>query len=244
MAGTPRIQWIIDGVRTGGLIAAGNFINVKPDLGAERIDLISRQKETRRQAIDGMTNTGPMKLSITANTFFLAIIEMMLLGLVTELDSASIVAEPFTVPVVDEWVPFGDLEAFPAHTLDDLTDDEETPGALVEGTDYEYRQVDGSIKILSTGSVVVSDIVLGDLTTPAEGYSIAISKDTEKKIRLLIDGVNEFNGRDCFFQAHRLAITPEDIADLVEGGEGQVQFMATAEVPEGFSEPAIFQYKD
>lgn len=243
-AGDVKLQLIVDGVLIGGLIDAGNIKSLMPAMQPERQEIISRRKLTAGNALDSVNARQPLKVTWQGDTFFKTIWDMLMLGTTTDYAGASIVNEPCTVRVLDEWQQLGDQESFPAHTVDEITDDEIGTTTYVDGTDYEYRAADGAVKFLSTGAIALDDVVYCDLTAPSAGYEVAMNTVTEKTVRMTVDGLNEFNNRATFLQLYQVSNMPNSEPDVLAGEIQEYEFEGTCEVPDWASEPGKWHYID
>jgi hypothetical protein len=242
-AGSVSLQLIVNGARSGGLIDAGNINSLVLAAVPETGEIISRRKGSAGNVLDTVNTRVPLKVTWKGNTFFRKIWDMLLMGTATDFSAATITDEPATALVLDEWVPFGDRSAFPGHTLSALTDSAGTT-TYVLNTDYEYRQADGAIKYLSTGAITLNDALLGDLTAPATGYAVALNAVTENKVRMLVDGENEFNGRATFLELYQVSNKPNSSPDMLAGEIQEYEFEGSCEVPEWTTVPGMWYYKD
>jgi hypothetical protein len=243
-AGDVQLQLIVNGVPTGALIDAGNINSLMAAMQPERQEIISRRRLTAGNALDSVNARTPLKVTWKGNTFFRQTWDFLLLGTTTDYAGAAVVNEPCTVRVLDEWQQLGDQETFPAHTLDEITDDEAGTTTYVLNTDYEYRAEDGAVKFLSTGSISLDDVVYCDVTAPSTGYEVAMNTVTEKTVRMTVNGINEFNGKDTFLQLYQVSNMPNSEPDLLAGEIQEFEFEGTCEVPSWASEPGKWHYID
>lgn len=243
-AGDVQLQLIVGGVLTGGLIDAGNINSLVPAMQPERQEIISRRLGTAGNAIDSVNARSPLKVTWKGNTFFKQIWDFLMLGTTTDYAGASIVSEPCTVRVIDEWQKLGDKETFPAHSLDEITDDEVGTTTYVLDTDYEYRARDGAVKFLSTGSISLDDVVYCDVTAPSTGYEVTMNTVTEKTVQMTVNGENEFNARPTFLQLYQVSNMPNTEPDMLAGEIQEYEFEGTCEVPEWADEPGKWHYID
>ncbi len=243
-AGDVSMQLLVGGVPTGALVDAGNINSLLPALTPERQEIISRRRETAGNAIDSVNARTPLKVTWKGNTLFKFVWDLLLMGTTTDYAGATVLVEPCTVRVLDEWQQLGDQEVFPAHALDQITDDEVGTTTYVLNTDYEYRAQDGAVKFLSTGAITLAAVVFADLTAPSEGYEVEMNTVTEKTVRIQVDGVNEFNDKATFLQLYQVSGMPTSSPNVLAGEIQEYEFEGTCEVPSWATSPGKWHYID
>ncbi len=126
-------------------------------MNVERQDMISRGKNKTGQVIESVPIPQPATFQMTLNEGSADVIALGLMGTVAALSQASgtWTATAFTVTALDSWLPLPKAALATSQLVKDVTD----ATTYVEGTDYELNRDLGWIRVLSTGSISLSDVL-------------------------------------------------------------------------------------
>lgn len=112
-------------------------------------------------------------------------------------------------------------------------------------TDYTLNGRLGMIKILSAGSIEAGEQLNIDYTWSAQdGYDITVGTTPTVKCRLVLDGKNDVNGKNCIVDVLEANIKPSGGIDFLADDYAEISLDGTMITPSGQTSPAIIEYHE
>ncbi len=238
-SGTLYIDRLNDsGVAQGAKIAgATSKFAIKPE--SEIKEQIGKGRDNRGQVITSATLPGKTNIALTINQLDAENMAMAFLGDVSTFTqtSGSVTSEVATAHA-DKYTEL----AKEAISNVVVKDDSDTT-TYTEGEDYIVHERLGMIKVLSSGAI-------------ADGAVLHVSYDhaavTASKIvggtspiircRLLLDGKNYVNGKNCKVLVYNVRLKPNTEVDFLSDDFLPLELTGVCEIPEGKDEPFEITY--
>lgn len=202
---------VVNGVSTGWL-NMGNALKLEVKENTDRKDRPSKGKTTYGQNLNTVFVKKPADVSIELDEVNSENIALLWLGDSSDVSvtGASVTDEVLTAKqdvYQDLANPF--VSTVVVQDVTDIT-------TYVEGTDYELIANLGMIKILSTGSITLNDVLHIDYAYASKtSKKVTGGTNSSIKIALRLDGVNLATQADVLFNAWEAVLAPEGGIDLL-----------------------------
>jgi len=217
-----------------GFVLAGNATRFELNVETEEKKLVSRKRGTAGQTLASVTRITATTLGLTLNELDKDVLANIFLGTATSRTAAAgtVTDEP-VVARLDRWVRLAHMDVSSV-----VVTDATGSTTYAEGTDYEVHARLGMVKALAGGSINDGDTILVDYAYGAEsGHLIAGATQPVVAVRLLLDGRNDANGKDCTVTVHEARIRPASPVDFLAEDFSELQFDAELLTPAGKSWP-------
>lgn len=205
-------------------------------MNVDRVDMLSRGKNRTGQVLESVAIPQPAGFSITLNEGTPDVVALGLMGTVSAIaqTSGTWTAEAFTVTALDSWLPLAKSSLATSQVVKDVTD----TTTYVEGTDYELNRDLGWIRVLSTGSISLSDVLhLTGAFNAHAGSRIAGGTSPDLRIKLVLDGRNMADGARCKVTVKEGILSAEDAVDFLSGQFLNTPLAGRMKTPTGETSP-------
>lgn len=191
------------------------------------------------QVIASATLPGKTSIKLTLNQLDAENLAIAFLGSVTAASQASGTLSAAEVTAIqDRWVEIG-KEQLSNVVVQDSTD----TTTYVLGTDYELNARLGLIKVLSTGSIGNGDTLHISASYAEVNYQKITGADSPIiRTRLMLDGKNYVNGRNCKVVVKDARLKPTTEVDFLSDDFLPLELEGVCEIPDGESTPFDINY--
>lgn len=233
-AGDVYVERMVDGVSQGlkGPFEA-NALTITPSVNT--IQNTSKGRYTYGQVLDAVNIAQPTEFTLELKEVTGDILVMAFLGTSADHSEASGTLTDAAVTVkLGQWVPLG------KKNLAELVTVENTAGTTtyVEGTDYRLNRPMGWIMGLTGGTIPDNTSVnVTGAYAGATGTLIKGSTRTEVRARILFDGINQADGRQCTAEIFEAVLSPDSEFDFLADEFGSVNLTGTLKTPVGKDAP-------
>jgi hypothetical protein len=184
---------------------------------AQRIERKSKRRDDFGKTLDAVTIPGTPKLSLEFDEGDAETVGLAMMGEVTTLSLASQTrtAVDFAVTKLDTWLDLGDRFINPAG----FAIHENGAGALLtNGVDYVLEPIMGLVKFLSSGSVLVDDVVEKTYTTKAvAGKRIQGGRRSSLRLKVSMNGKNLADGLPVLVDVPLADMSSSSDVDVLSG---------------------------
>lgn len=241
-AGNVYIDRLTDAGVSTGLRRIGNANLLSLQESTERVQRISRQRETYGQALDSVEIKQPSQLSMTLDEIDSGNLALALLGESATVTQASGAFTDIEITAkLGAWVPIG-KRAISAVTVGENV--EVDPDTYVLGTDYELDLRLGMIRAIDGGAITEGQIVLVSGTAAAQTVA-KVSGAVKPTIRakLFVDGKNLANGDEIYVTIDETTLSPTSAVDFLSGEFVTLEMTGAPKTLEGKTSPYTVEIK-
>ena len=233
-------QVYLDRNKQGKYLPVGNAIKFAIDESdAEIKERISRQTDTYGQALDRVAIPKPAKISIEMDDFNANNLAAALRGNVEEGAGTGNVTDEEVTASIGNYVKL----AHSGLSSVVVKDSGETT-TYVEGTDYEVNTNVGLLKALESGDITDGETLKVSYDYDEAGMKILGSQNAEIKGALILDGINQVNGKPCRVYVHEARLKTTKEVDFLADDFATLALEGTLLTPEGKNEPYYIEYEE
>ncbi len=213
----------------------GETVAAKPE--ADRIDQLSKMRDSYGQVRNSVNLPKPSTLTLALRDVPTEVLAMALGGSVVDVnETAQTVTDESVTAKLGRWV---DLQYRNINAGSVVVTDSGGTITYLEGTDYEINYHLGLIRAIEGGAITDGQSLLVDYATSAvTGKRITAMTRSQFKCRILVDGVNMADdNKQVHAEIYRATLTADGEIDLLAEEHLTVSFTGTMETPAGKSEP-------
>ncbi len=200
---------------------------------------ISKQSDTYGQALDRVAIPKPAKITIEMDEIDATNLAIALRGENTAVTDTGTVTDEAATAALGGYIKL-------AHSgvSDVVVKDSAGSTTYVEGTDYEVRANVGLILIKDGGAITDAEALKISYSYDETGAKITGSKVTEVEGAVILEGINQVNGKKCSVYIHKARMMPTSAVDFLADDFTTITLEGTLLTPETESEPYYIEYEE
>lgn len=239
-AGDVYLERIVGGVGQG---LAGpyyaNKLSLQPNVDTKRST--SKGRYDYGQNLESVNLPQPSDLALELKEVVGDVLAMALMGTASTLTAASgTMADQTVVIKKGKWVSLGRLNLDAVITVENSGN----TTTYVENTDYKLNRPLGLIMVLPASAIADgATLNVSGAYDGATGTRIAGATQSEVRVRILFDGINQADGSEVTAEVYEAILSADSEFDFLPDDFGVVSLTGTAKTPVGKNEPFIVDLK-